>query len=199
MEAQTKIIEAVKCLKSGGIIIFPTDTAFGIGCAIDKNNSVKKLFELRRRPQTQAVPVLVDSLNMAEKFWLSPIPNNVRHLIKDHWPGSLTIIYNCNQAIVNPLVRGNGKTLGIRMPNHEIILEIIKKAGVPILGPSANFHDQPTPYHLKDLNLDLIDLVDLVVDGKCNSKLASTVIDVSDKQWKIIRQGKTFIDINKYQ
>lgn len=198
MEAQIKINQAVKYLKAGGIIIFPTDTAFGIGCAIDKNNSVKKLFKLRRRPPTQAVPVLVNSTDMAEKYWLSPLPNNVRHLIKENWPGSLTVIYKCKSALVNPLVRGRGKTLGIRMPNHEIILEIIKKAGVPILGPSANFHNDPTPYHFADLNPELIDLVDYVVAGNCSSNLASTVIDVSDNPWKIIRHGKTVIDINKY-
>ena len=198
MDKDNQINKAVSILNQGGIVIFPTDTAFGIGCRIDKLSSVKRLFKIRKRPQTQAVPVLVDSIRMAQKYLLSPLSDNVRHLIRDYWPGALTIIYGCKLNLVSPLVRGYGKTLGVRMPDNNTILNILKGTRVPVLAPSANFHGDSTPYHLSDLNKELIKKVDFVVSGECKIGLASTVLDVSLVHWKILRQGKIQIDFNKY-
>lgn len=187
-----KIKEAVSILNQGGIIIFPTDTAFGIGCRMDNVTAVKKLFKIRRRPETQAVPVLVDSINMAQSFLLSPLPDNVRQLIKLNWPGALTVIYPCQKQLVNPLVRGGSDNLGVRMPNHRISLKLISEVGVPVLGPSANFHGGKTPFRTQDLDPQLIKLVDYVVPGQCKSQKASTVIDCSVSPFVIKRQGDVF-------
>lgn len=179
---------AIKIVKDGGIIIFPTDTAFGIGCRIDNYASVDKLFKIRRRPRQQAMPVLVSSPNMALSYYSSP-SDNVRHLMKDYWPGGLTIIDQCKKDLIYSPIRGGKDTVGMRMPNHPIILKIIERIGVPVLGPSANFHSDPTPYSLADLNPELTKLVDFVVQGECTVKLASTVVDCSMTPYKIIRQG----------
>ena len=90
----TQIDRAIKILNNGGIIIFPTDTAFGIGCRMDNFHAVERLFKLRRRPVTQATPVLVSSMDMAEYYLYSPLPDNVRHLMKKYWPGPLTIVFS---------------------------------------------------------------------------------------------------------
>ena len=184
-----EIKKAISILKKGGIVIFPTDTAFGIGCRIDNKTVIKKLFALRKRPISQATPVLVNSKEMAKKYLRSPIPNNVRHLMEKYWPGGLTIIYPCNKKIVPDYVRGGGENLGVRMPNHKIALELINGAGVPILGPSANYHGDKTPYRYEDLNYKLIKSVDYVLKGECKENIASTVVNCSVKPWKIIRQG----------
>ena len=193
-----EIAKAVNVLKQGGIVIFPTDTAYGIGCRIDNTDSVKRLFKIRRRPRSMAVPVLVDSVSMAKTLLLSPFPNNVRRIMKDYWPGALTIVYKCRLKAVSPLVCGGGKNLGVRMPDNNKILDIIKEVGVPILGPSANFHGDKTPYKEQDLNKDLLKLVDFVVLGVCKTKLSSTVVDTTVVPWKILRQGKTIIDFKNY-
>jgi len=191
--------KAIKILSEGGIVIFPTDTAFGIGCRIDNKSSIKRLFEIRKRPLNQATPVLVGSINMAEKYLRSPLPNNVRHIMDKYWPGALTIIYMCKTIRVPPLVRGGGKNLGVRMPNHKKTLDIIKRVGVPILGPSANFHGQTTPYKSDQIDHKLMSLVDYVLKGDCQLREVSTVIDCSVDPWKIIRQGAVKININNYQ
>lgn len=184
-----QILEAIKILKAGGIIIFPTDTAFGIGCRIDDEEAIKKLFKIRKRPETQATPVLVSGLEMAKEY-LQSISNDIKEkLIDKYWPGALTIILPCQTDKVPSLVRGGGDTLGIRMPNHPASLEIIKNVGVPILGPSANFHGKKTPYTFEDLDPELVKLVDYVVRGECATKQHSTVIDCSVEPWKILRQG----------
>jgi L-threonylcarbamoyladenylate synthase len=181
--------EAVKILKTGGIAIFPTDTAFGIGCRIDDEKAVERLFRLRKRPETKATPVLVSGIEMAKEY-VQEIPDVVvEEFIKPYWPGALTIVLKCKTEKVPGLVRGGGDTLGVRMPDNEILLEIIKEVGVPILGTSANFAGEQTPYVFEDLNTELMSMVDFVVKGECKTKQASTVIDCSEKPFKIIRQG----------
>ena len=192
---KTSVSEAIRVLKNGGIVIFPTDTAFGIGCRIDDEKAIKRLFKIRKRPKNQATPVLVGSIEMIREYLL-PIPKDVTDkLIKPYWPGALTIILHCNKVKVPSLVRGGGKTLGVRMPNHQVTQAIINGVGVPILGPSANFHGEKTPYRFGDLNKKLIKLVDYVVSGKCSVKQASTVIDCSEKPWKIIRHGAIELEL----
>lgn len=180
--------KAVEILNKGGIVVFPTDTAFGVGCRVDNEKAVKWLFEIRNRPKNQAVPVLVNGVEMAERY-VRGIDNDVRDLMKKYWPGGLTVVLEAQMEKVPGLVRGGGSTVGIRMPDHEVILDIIKKAGVPILGPSANFHGEPTPFEFEDLDKKFINLVDYVVPGSCKIKTASTVIDCTVNPWKILREG----------
>lgn len=190
-----RIDEAVRVLNQGGIIIFPTDTAFGIGCRIDKNESIEKLFRIRKRPVDKATPVLVSSIEMV-KDYVHQIPNEVKNsLIDKYWPGALTIILEAKIDMVPGLVRGDGKTVGLRMPNHKTALEIINKINVPLLGPSANFHGRQTPFDFKELDKDLIKLVDFVVEGKCLLKKPSTVIDCTKNPWEILRNGAIEINI----
>lgn len=190
-----QIEKAIKVLKNGGIIIFPTDTAFGIGCRIDDEKAIKRLFDIRKRPESQATSVLADSLEMAQKY-LQPIPKDVIHkLMKKYWPGALTIVLPCRTDKVPKLVRGGGETLGIRIPNHSTILQIIKAVRIPILGPSANFHGEKTPYRFEDLDENLVKLVDYVVLGKCSLKQRSTVVDCSEKPWVIVRDGAIILDL----
>lgn len=181
--------QAIRVLNDGGIVVFPTDTAFGIGCRIDDEQAIKRLFEIRKRPENQAAPVLVDSVEMAQKYFL-PIPKDViDKLIKPYWPGALTIILPCKADKTPILVRGGRTTLGIRVPNHSTIRQIIKGVGVPILGPSANFHGDKTPFSLSEVNKKLQEQVDFIVGGVCKHKQPSTVIDCSKHPWRIIREG----------
>ena len=96
---------------------------------------------------------------------------------------------------VPELVRGHGTTIGVRMPNYPVLLDIIKKVGVPILGPSANFHGGKTPYVLKDLNPELVSLSDYVLKGECLAHQTSTVIDCSKAPWIILRNGALEVKI----
>lgn len=186
--------KAVNILKDGGIIIFPTDTAFGIGCRIDNEETVKRLFKLRKRSETKATPVLIADLEMAREYWQEMPDLVVNKLIKPYWPGALTIILKCKTDKIPGLVRGGGDTLGLRMPNNDSLLEIIKDVGVPILGTSANFAGEKTPFRFEDLDPELVKMVDYVLPGQCLSRQASTVIDCSADSWKILRQGAVRID-----
>ncbi len=192
---ETHIKQAVKVLQQGGIVIFPTDTAFGIGCRIDDEEAIKRLFAIRKRPETQAVPILVDTVKMAQEF-VQPIPRDlIDKLIMPYWPGALTIILPCLVDKVPKLVRGGTDTLGVRIPNHKIARAIIQGVDIPILGPSANFHGGETPYSFESLDKELMRQVDFVVPGECAVRQASTVIDCSKTPWQIIRQGAVTVNI----
>ena len=183
------INKAITILNQGGIVIYPTDTAFAVGCRIDHEKAVDRLFRIRKRPKAQATPVLVDTVKMAQDY-LKPIPQEVvDKLIEPYWPGALTIILDCNRVKVPQMVRGGGQTLGVRIPNHTVARAIIRGVGVPILGPSANFHDEKTPYSIDDLDSKFTKLVDYVVEGECSLGTVSTIIDCSGTPWKILRQG----------
>ncbi len=186
------IQQAIAAVNAGGVIIYPTDTAFAIGCRIDSTHAVDRLFALRKRPIAQATPVLVTGIDQALAYFDHP-KDIVRRLIDAHWPGALTIIAPCKKNMVYSPVRGGGETIGLRMPNHETAQAIIRGAGVPLLGPSANFHGNPTPYRFEDLDPELCALVDVVVPGTCAVGLASTVVDTSEESVRILRQGSVHI------
>lgn len=182
------IQKAIDIIRKGGIAIYPTDTAFGIGCRIDDTKAVDRLFTIRKRPLTQAMPVLVSSIDMALAYFDSA-SHIVRHLMKTYWPGALTIIYRYKKNMVYGPLLGGGTTIGLRMPNHPTALALIEGVGVPIAGPSANFHGEKTPYTFEELDPKLTKLVDVVVPGVCTLKSASTVVDCTVNPYKIIRQG----------
>lgn len=183
------IQKAIEVLKNGGIVIFPTDTAFGIGCRVDMPESINRLYTIRKRPVTQPMSLLVSSEEMTHPY-VTEIPQQVKEkLIAKYWPGALTIVLPVNTRTVPPLVRANGETIGVRMPDHPVIVQIIETIGVPILGPSANFHGEKTPFHFSDLSEQLKQKVDFVLEGTCHQTEASTVIDCTQNPWKIVRQG----------
>jgi L-threonylcarbamoyladenylate synthase len=187
------ILQAVKVFNDGGIVIFPTDTAFGIGCRMDNEEAIERLYKIRKRPVTQAASLLVADESMAAEY-VRDIPKKVREsLIKPFWPGGLTIVLDSRQEKISELVRGGGSTIGVRMPDHDVLLTVIRQVGVPILGPSANFHGEKTPFSIQDLDPELIKKVDYVLQGSCKQEKASTVIDCTVTPWNILREGSVML------
>lgn len=188
------VAHAIDVANKGGIVIFPTDTAFGIGCRIDRQETVDRLFSLRKRPRTMAMPVLVSAASMALPYYDSP-SHIVRRLMKQYWPGALTIVARCKTDLIYSPIRGGGDTIGMRMPDHTDTRSFIEGVGVPILGTSANFHGNQTPFTLDDLDSELVRLVDYVLPGVCKRSQVSTVIDMSVHPPVILRQGAVHISV----
>lgn len=187
-----EIDQAIKVLKNGGIIIYPTDTAFGIGCRIDDEEAIKRLFMIKQRPINQATSVLVNSVEMAKKY-LMPFSDDILDLMKKYWPGALTIVLKTRADKVSKLIMGENNTLAVRMPNNTVVLSLIKSLGIPIIGTSANLHGENTVYKFEDLDERLVKKVDFVLKGESLEHNISTVIDCVQKPWKILRQGAVII------
>lgn len=186
--SDTNIEKAIQVLAGGGIVIFPTDTVYGIGCLLNKPDTIKKLFSIRKRPQSQATPVLVSSIEMAYQYYRT-VNDQTRILMGKYWPGALTIISEARTEKIPELVRGGTSTIGLRMPKYPDLLKIISMLDIPILGPSANFHGTNTPKSFSELDPELTGQVDLVLEGDCIYKQASTVVDCTVTPYKIVRQG----------
>lgn len=186
---------AIENFRKGKIGIFPTDTAFGIGCIMDSEDSVKKVFEIRNRSKEKAVLVLVSSIEMAQEY-LEEIPKDVKdEILNKYWPGGVTVILKCQKDKVSEIVRSGGDTLAVRLPDHKGLVSIIEKVGVPVIAPSANISGGKTPVLLSEVSDILKEEVDFVLSGVCTIKGVSTIIDCSKKDWEILRQGVVKINI----
>lgn len=187
------IDQTIEILRNGGIAIFPTDTAFAIGCRVDNEKAVKRLFVIKQRSEQQAVPILVDSINMARQY--GEINEKVQNILNQFWPGALTVVVPTIESKISPLVLGMGNTVGLRQPNHEVCLQLIAAVGAPLVGTSANFHGSPTPYKTEDIDPELAKIVDGVMPGVCQVGLASTIVDTTKNPWQILRQGTVKIEL----
>lgn len=187
-----KINKAIEVLQSGGVVLLPTDTVFGICCRMDRKESVERIFAIKKRDPAQAVPVLVSSTDMVKKYVL-PFSEKVEALMEKYWPGGLTIVLPANKKTVLPLVRGSKETVGLRIPDMLSPFQIIENVGVPLVGTSANFHGKPPVKGWQDLDPALVQLVDYVLEEDALGETSSTVIDCSTNPWEIVRQGAVVV------
>lgn len=182
----TIVEKTIQVLKNGGVVIFPTDTVFGIGARIDHEQAVERIFMLKKRSVTQAVPILVSSITMAKAY--AEVSPEVERLMARYWPGGLTIILPAKKNVPTSITGGT-HTVGLREPNHHVLCNIIEKLGVPIIGTSANLHGEPSPTSVSELDPRLTPLVDYILPGECGGKKSSTILDCTRLPWKVIRQG----------
>jgi len=180
------IEKTIEILKKGGIVIVPSDTVFIPACRIDKIETIKRLYKIKKRPKNQPTLVLVDSLPMAKKY--VKITKTAKKLIDKFWPGPLTIILPAKSNVPKE-IQGRDGTLAVRYPNYTFILKIIKAVRVPILAPSANLKGKLPPKKFEDLDKEFIKLVDYVFKGKCKIGEQSTIIDATVTPSRVVRFG----------
>lgn len=179
---------AVEALRRGEVIVFPTDTIYGLGCRIDDERAVRRIFEIKSRPSTEPLPVLLADPAQVVDF-AREIPPAARRLISRFWPGPLTLVLRRSERI--PLtVTGGGDTVALRVPAHPLPRALVRELGVPIVGTSANSHGMPSPVTAQQVVFDLGDRVDLVLDGgRVPLGRESTVVDVTGGIPRIVREG----------
>ncbi len=171
-----EINKAVNILKKGGIVIFPTDTVYAIGCLW--NNMLAKARLRRIKVSHQNFPILID--NLSQLHQLAKVNGPAQQLINKFWPGALTIVLKSKH--------GSGK-VGIRMPKSKIARALVAGTGAPLIGTSASFADEESPKKYEDLDDNLKKLVDFTVEGMCELKKESTVVDATTIPFKILRYG----------
>jgi L-threonylcarbamoyladenylate synthase len=184
--------EAIKVLSSGGIIIFPTETSYGVGVDATNKNAVTKLLKYKQRPEGKAISVAVISEEMAQKY--VEINESAQNLYKNFLPGPVTVISKSIKT-VDERLESEGGTLGIRVPNYKFILDLIEEFGKPITSTSANASGKKTPYSIDDILEDLTEsqkeLIDLIIDaGTLPKNPPSTVIDTTTQELTVYRQGR---------
>ncbi len=185
-----EIAQVVKCLRDGGVVIYPTDTVYGMGCDINKQRAVERICKLKNiHPEKANFSFICSDLSHLSDF-TKPIDTATYKLMKKALPGPFTFILEANNSVPK-LFRNNKKTVGIRIPDNNICLEIVKQLGSPILSTSIHDEDEiieyttdPEMIHEKYKNL-----VDIVIAGGFGHVEASTVIDCTSGEPEILRQG----------
>ena len=185
----SKLKVAGEIIKNGGLVLFPTETVYGLGANGLDENAVKKIYKAKGRAQDNPLILHVSNFNMVSK-----IAKNISEieytLMKTFWPGPFTIILD-RTAIVPDIVTAGLDTVGIRMPSGTIANQLISYASVPVAAPSANVSGRPSGTNISDIFEELSDKVDYIVDGgECEVGLESTVVRVVDGIPNILRPGK---------
>lgn len=187
------IKEAAKVIKEGGIVAFPTETVYGLGANALDSKAVKKIFIAKGRPQDNPLIIHVSDKDITR--YVKEITPLAKRIIDKFWPGPLTIILN-KKDIIPDETSANLKTIGIRMPNNEIALELIKESGVPIAAPSANISGRPSPTELNRCIQDLEGRVNYIIGGdRSDYGVESTILDLTVDPPLILRPGGVTIEM----
>ena len=188
---QKRIEQIVTVLRSGGIIIYPTDTVYAIGCDIMNQKAVERVAKLKNiQVEKSRFSFICYDLSHLSDF-TKPIPNNVFKLMRRNMPGPFTFILEANNNVPR-YFKGKKKTVGIRVPDNDIIRTIVKELGNPIFSTSIHSEDEIEAY-MTDPELiyeEYRDKVDMVVDGGYGDNEVSTVLDCTGDDIEIIREGK---------
>jgi len=177
--------EAVKVLKAGGVIGLPTDTLYGIAAMPDNEAAVRRLYELKGRPDDKPIALLVAS--SAQAMDLVEVSEQARQLGSEHWPGPLTLVLRI-AADLAPWVGDRRRTVGVRVPDHKLALDVLQRSG-PLAVTSANLAGEPPALDDKSARDIFGESVDLYLPGTSPGGVGSTVVDMTGPEPVVLRLG----------
>lgn len=182
------IEEAAGIIRQGGLVVYPTETFYGLGGDPQNEAAIKRIFKVKRRPSKMPLPLIISDKSDLRR-WVQDVPPIAQRLIKHFWPGPLTILFPHHPSLSEYLTAGSGK-IGIRWPMSEIATAIASQAGGAIISTSANISGLGGILDTKALLRQMDGLVDIIIDsGDLPNARGSTVIDITDGALRIIREG----------
>ena len=187
--SEKSIAKAVEILKNGGVIIYPTDTVYAVGCDIFQQKAVEKVCKFKNIDIKKSnLSLICNDLSNISTY--AKVNNNVFKLLKRNLPGAFTFILNGSSNL--PKVLKNRNTIGIRVPENNIIMQIVKELGNPIFTTSVKVADEISEYETEpELLIEKYEnMVDLIIDGGFGDNKPSTIVDCTADEPIIIRQGK---------
>jgi tRNA threonylcarbamoyl adenosine modification protein (Sua5/YciO/YrdC/YwlC family) len=192
---QPRLVQkVVECLESGGIIIYPTDTIYGIGCDISKPKAVEKICRIKGiEPSKAQLSFICKDLSHLSDYTKS-INTPLFRILKSHLPGPFTFILPASKQVPK-ILQSKKSTIGLRIPDNIICQTILKELGHPILSaslPDGNVEEYTDPEIIYDL---FKDKVDMVIDGGIGGMTPSTIVDCTSDEWEIIRQGEGILRV----
>ena len=187
-DVQKQIDKGIEIIRKGGVVAFPTDTVYGLGAGIYIESGIKRVFEIKKRPASAALPLLLASAAQIHEVALDIHPNGWR-LIKQFLPGGLTLVVY-RTRVVKDIITGGGDTVAIRIPDHPIPCALIRGSGMPLVGTSANLSGNGNLTTAEEVRREFGSAVDLVIDGlPVPPGMESTVVDVTGEVPVILREG----------
>lgn len=182
------LLAAAAAVRRGGVIVYPTDTIYGLGCDALNTAAAARIVRIKRRPEGKAALVLVRNVSMVRAL-VREIPGPARVLMRKFWPGPLTMVFAARPGLGRAITSPDGG-IALRIPGNRFCLELIREAGRPIVSTSANISGDRAPDDPEALKRLFQRKVDLIVDaGRLPQSLASTVIDVRAGAPTVVREG----------
>ncbi len=182
-----QIKEAIRILRDGGIVAYPTDTVYGLGASMGSAEAVDRIFAVKSRPRNMPLPLLVGSTVQIELLTREVTPP-ARCLIDAFLPGALTLVFHASD-IVPSYLRTKEGTVALRIPDHPVPISLIDGIGTAIVGTSANLSGKPSQVTASEVRSQLGDRVDFVIDGTCYGGKESTVVDITGNVPVVLRSG----------
>ncbi len=179
--------EAVRVLRDGGLVCYPTDTVYGIGAAAGDDAAVRRLFAVKGRSPDKPLPLLLADVSDAAR--VAEVTPLAKALATRFWPGALTIVMR-KAVSYRSLALAGGDTVALRVPDHELVRRIVRTLGEPITGTSANRAGTRAPISAAEVAFQMGEMVELIIDGgQSRTRLESTVIDITRDKPEIVREG----------
>lgn len=182
------IKEAVRILKRGGVVAYPTETFYGLGVKASNRKAVAKIFKIKKRDKGKPISILIGKKSDVS-HWATNIGAREKKLIKNFWPGPLTLVFKAKKRVLSELTAGSGK-IGIRLSSCQTATKLCKKLGDAITTTSANLSGQSSLRSARKVLVQLKNQIDGVVFNRAlKLSKGSTILDVSDKKVKVLREG----------
>ncbi|MCK4244654.1 MAG: threonylcarbamoyl-AMP synthase [Candidatus Omnitrophica bacterium] len=186
---EEKIEEAANLLKKGAVLIFPTDTVYGIGTSFKNEPGMERIFALKKRPKTKPIAILVDDKKRALEMVESS--KEIEKEMERVWPGAVTLLLKAKVSL-SPLLKNSSSKVGLRIPDHPLTLKLLKASG-SLAATSANLSGQPANCQVETIEKEILEGVDLVIDGGKTSGKESAVWDFTSEPAKLVRGGVLFV------
>lgn len=186
---EKELKEVIEVLDNDGLVIFPTETVYGIASKATSSKAVDKLYAAKKRPRDKAINIMVGDSKDISKY--AKINSEIEaKIIEEFMPGGITLILDKVDDFGEGFTLSNN-TIGVRIPNNTIALKILKNISFPLTVPSANISNKPAGTEVKDIIDDFRNTVDIIIDGgKSVDSIPSTIVRVEDNKINILRQGK---------
>ncbi len=182
------VTDAVQTILNGGVIIYPTETIYGLGSNALESKIIERVFAIKEREKSNPILVLIPEKSALDELTLG-IPEVAEKLMSKFWPGPLTIVFRA-APIVSPILTGGSGKIGIRLSSDEFCRELLNICKIPITSTSANLSSEPNPNSVSMINRKVLESVDLIVDaGTLTSQTPSTVVDVTKGNVELVREG----------
>ena len=179
---------AATVLRDGGLVVFPTETVYGIGALADSKFGAQEIFEVKVRPLDKPLPWLVENEDALDTYGVD-VPDYAHRLAHAFWPGPLTLIVKASNRVGRDFRAPDG-TVALRSPDHEVVIELLQAAGGPIIATSANTSGSPAPGTFQEVEVRIVQAADLSLDGgETQHQQASTVIDATGPEAAVLREG----------
>jgi len=183
---QNGISLAATTIKNGGLVVFPTDTVYGLGCDPRNVKAIEAIFRIKKRNESKQLPILVYSKDEVSKI---AVFDDISNKIADKfWPGQLTLVLKLKDNEIKSAMNMNDK-VAVRVPNHPCVLALLKECKL-IVGTSANFSGHPAFSDSKKVQENFSGYDVFLDGGTISNSTSSTIVEVKDGTWKILRQGK---------